>query len=631
LQQSILINCIYCQNNTIQTGCSTPICVFSNQNLRFGTGSENSINNAGLFVQPWYYSYSGNSWYKLTFSSYPLDTAIGTGFGSSHWSGSTIVDLYTLTPLNIKNDYSNYIISSQDSSKTVGYGKIIATRWFIIGSNNIVFENTFSLGKNDSFVKVNTRIINNSSNTINNILIWVGTRDDFVGLTDVNIKTRGNLINGNFSAITSNNQDSRAIMITNTNEGVLFYSETPGVMTAYSSCCSFANVFNTNPLTILPATPTPTDGSYAAVLPLGNISSMLSGNIIWYYAAGATSSLSSVAQSVAIAQVADVIAPLISLTPSIQPYYQLIESINSSSSPFISPSSFPSIYSSSSPIISPSINTSNSPFISPSSLPSIYSTNSPFASINSSNSPFISPSSLPSINSSNSPFISSSINSSISPSNIPSISSSISPSMIASNSIINTFTTYMTLTNIASINSSISPSSISSNSILKTHTTYMTPSSLLSHSSTVSTTPNSYQTATAVGTSSSTQTTSPIIPDKILNVQLNNDIISNFIVINVASIFIIFALICISLSCVYIIVLYRKKNYCEDCKKDLDKKDLDKKELEKKELEKKELNPANLKLAFVVDSKLETDVNSEDDVIICSENNNTKLPNSIDS
>lgn len=491
---SLLFNSI-CGQNTIQTGCSTPICVFSNPNLRFGTGSENSINNAGLFVQPWYYSYISNTWYKLTYANYPLDTAIGTGFGSSHWSGSNIVDLYSLSPFNIQNDYSNYIITSQDSSKTVGYGKIVAKRSYILSGNNIIFENIFSLGRNDSFVKVNTRIINNSSNTINNVLIWVGTRDDYVGQTDVNTKTKGNLINGNFTAIKSNNQSSYAIMITNTNEGVLFYSETPGVMTAYSSCCSFSNVFNTNPLTILPATPNPTDGSYAAVLPLGNISSLATGNIIWYYAAGATSSLSNVAQSVAIAQVADVIAPTLSLSPTIQPFYYLTPSSNISESPLISPS--------------------NAYFASPSSI--------------------------------------------------------------------------------------------------QTYSAYITPSSLFSLSSTVSTTPNSYESKT------------PIFSDKVVNVQLNNDIISNFIIINVVSIFIIFGLISILLCCVYAILFYKKKkNYCDECKKEIEEN--------KKELNKKELNPANLKLAFVVDSKSENEVSSEDDVVICSENNNnTKLPNSVDS
>jgi len=169
-------------------------------------------------------------------------------------------------------------------------------------------RNTFSLGLNDSFVKITTRVINNDTALLQNVIIWTGTRDDYVGMTDVNTKTRGNLNTGNFTAVTANNQTSRAIMITNTNEGVLFYSETPGVMTAYALCCSFSNVYNTYPLTLAPATPTPTDGSYAAVLPLGNISVGSSGTIVWYYAAGAVSSLSSVAENVAAAQVADVAA-----------------------------------------------------------------------------------------------------------------------------------------------------------------------------------------------------------------------------------------------------------------------------------------------------------------------------------
>jgi hypothetical protein len=153
-------------------------------------------------------------------------------------------------------------------------------------------------------------------------------------MTDVNTKTRGNLNTGNFTAVTANNQTSRAIMITNTNEGVLFYSETPGVMTAYALCCSFSNVYNTYPLTLAPATPTPTDGSYAAVLPLGNISVGSSGTIVWYYAAGAISSLSSVAENVAAAQVADVVAAATqSATPAPTPAPTATPSPTASPSP----------------------------------------------------------------------------------------------------------------------------------------------------------------------------------------------------------------------------------------------------------------------------------------------------------
>jgi len=287
------------------TGCTTPSCVFSNPSLRFGTGSENSVNSFGLFQQPWYYSPTAATWYKLTFSNYPLDTAIGTGTGSAHWSGTNIVNLYSLTPSSQTTDYSEFVVDSSDTTKTVGHGKIVARRAFVISGQSVILENTFSLGANQSFVKIVTTLINNSTQPIVNAMIWTGTRDDYVGMTDVNTKTRGNLDTGSFVAITENNQSSRAIMITNTNEGVLFYSESTGVMTAFSSCCSFSNVYNTYPLTLAPMTPNPTDGSYAAVLPLGNISVGGSGSITWYYAAGVISSLASVAETVAAAQVAD--------------------------------------------------------------------------------------------------------------------------------------------------------------------------------------------------------------------------------------------------------------------------------------------------------------------------------------
>lgn len=299
-------------------GCTSSTCVFSNSYLRFGTGTEPSVNTWGLFQQPWYYSTIANAWYKLTFSNYPLDTAIGTGNSSAHWSGTTIVNLQSLTPSYSVNDYSNFIVHSSDTTKTAGHGSITATRTFSISGQTIVFQNTFSLGQNDSFVKITNVMINNSTAPVQNAYIWVGTRDDFVGMTDVNTKTRGNLIGGAFTAITSPSQSSYAIMITNTDEGVLFYSETPGVMTSYALCCSFSNAHDVNPSTLAPMTPSPTDGSYAAVLPLGTIAVNASASITWYYAAGVISSLGAVAQAVSVAQAADA-GPLPTPTPAFLP------------------------------------------------------------------------------------------------------------------------------------------------------------------------------------------------------------------------------------------------------------------------------------------------------------------------
>ena len=306
------------------TGCTAPACVFSNPNLRFGTGTQTSVNDWGLFVQPWYFSRISNTWYKLTFNSYPLDTAIGSGTSGPNWSGNTVVDLYTQTPTNKVTDYSGFIVSSSDTTKTVGHGVIVATRSFTILGQAVIVRNTFSLGANDSFVKITTQVRNNHTTPVTNMMVWVGTRDDYVGTTDVNTKTRGNLIAGNFTAVTANNQSSYAIMITNTNEGVLFYSETLGVMTSYSTCCAFSNAYNANPLSLPPVTVTPTDGSYAAVLPVGNISVGQASSITWYYAAGAVTSLAAVAQSVATAQLIDSgvtpsVTPTSTCTPSLTP------------------------------------------------------------------------------------------------------------------------------------------------------------------------------------------------------------------------------------------------------------------------------------------------------------------------
>ena len=283
-------------------GCTMPICVLSNSYLRFGTGAETSVNAWGLFQQPWYYSSIGSAWYKLTFNTYPLDTAIGLGTGGPNWSGATVTDVYTLTATASSTNYSAFVVTSSDTTKSVGHGIIISLRKFSVLGYSLWLENTFSLGSNDSFVRVTSRVINNSSSYIPNVILWVGTRDDFVGTTDVNTKTRGNLASGGFTAVTANNQSSRAIMITNTNEGVLFYSDTESTMTAYALCCSFSNVYNTYPLSLAPATGTPTDGSYAAILPVGNVSTGGSASITWYYAAGTISSLSTVVQSVAVAQ-----------------------------------------------------------------------------------------------------------------------------------------------------------------------------------------------------------------------------------------------------------------------------------------------------------------------------------------
>jgi hypothetical protein len=85
--------------------------------------------------------------------------------------------------------------------------------------------NTYILGQNDSFIEIRTKVKNtHASLSLTNLRTWVGTRDDWVGNSDGNIKERGDISTGNF--VLSPNQATRspALRIKSGSEGVLFYS-----------------------------------------------------------------------------------------------------------------------------------------------------------------------------------------------------------------------------------------------------------------------------------------------------------------------------------------------------------------------------------------------------------------------
>lgn len=284
------------------TACPTAYCVLDNGALRFGDGSENSINNKGNFQQPFYYSAGANTYYKLTYSSYPLDMAIGTGTGGSNWSGATVYDLAGQTFSSQTIDYSGFTVTSTVGSSSKGYGTIVSSGIFTLNLQQIRVTNTFTLGRTDSFVKIDTQLQNLDANPVQNLHIWVGTKDDWVGNSDRPTKVRGNLTGagGAFQAIANPADQAQAIQITTASEGALFYSTTPGATSSVNGCCSFSNVYNQNPATA-PINTGSTDGSYAAVLPAGTIAAAATARITWFYAAGSIANLNAVAQAVAAA------------------------------------------------------------------------------------------------------------------------------------------------------------------------------------------------------------------------------------------------------------------------------------------------------------------------------------------
>ena len=304
------------------SACPTNLCVFDNGKMRFGNGgqgqttytvSQNSINSdTGLFNQPFYKSADGN-WYKLTFSSFPLDLAVGSGTGGGNWTGNTVIDFSVNRPVISSIDYSGFIVTSNGGSSpnswSKGYGVIIVTTTNTLNTQSIEVKQKYELGQTSQFVKITTTVKNTSATTVNNLNIWVGTRDDYVGGSDSPQKTRGNLngAGGTFQRLTTATDKATALQITTVNEGALFYSTTLNTDMAFNNCCSFSNAYNQLPSesengTVIAGIQSEfNDGSYAAILAGGSISAGASAEIVWFYAAGATADLDAVASAVSSA------------------------------------------------------------------------------------------------------------------------------------------------------------------------------------------------------------------------------------------------------------------------------------------------------------------------------------------
>ena len=275
--------------------------VLDNGNLRFGTGTQASIDSMGALLQPFYYdnvTTGRDGWYKLTYSSYPLDYAIGVG-GDGTNTYNTNGDILSTnghgyTPLSsVVSNLSINIAKYFEKTGTVSVTMDVATPNY----GTIQTTNTYTLNPNTYFMKADTSVVNTTGANLTNMRLWIGTRDDYVGPRDSNYKIKGNIGAEGFVAITEQTQEAKAIIVSeNTFESgigaaVLFYSTTPGTNTVIQSCCSFANVINQDPLASRISTPTQEDGSYGIFLSLGDLPNGQGGMVTWYYAAAPVSFL----------------------------------------------------------------------------------------------------------------------------------------------------------------------------------------------------------------------------------------------------------------------------------------------------------------------------------------------------
>ncbi|MBL4861666.1 MAG: gliding motility-associated C-terminal domain-containing protein, partial [Crocinitomicaceae bacterium] len=258
-------------------------------------GAENSINISGDMQQPFYYSATYSSWRKLTYSTYPLDIRWGVGGdGTSSWNiNGSMINNPAVS--NIVFDYSGFTTTNIVTGQ--GYGTIKFTGNITVDGKLFLIENTYTLLQPEGYVEITVEITNVSGVTANNVRLWVGTRDDYIGTIDTPTKERGNLINGAFELIATSAEQSKAIKIKTADEAVLFYSNSDRAYSTINSCCSFTNATNQDPGT---NTITQTgDGSYALYVRFNDLANGESDELTWYYAAGSLAEIDDIVNTIA--------------------------------------------------------------------------------------------------------------------------------------------------------------------------------------------------------------------------------------------------------------------------------------------------------------------------------------------
>ncbi|NEN24293.1 T9SS type A sorting domain-containing protein [Cryomorpha ignava] len=270
--------------------------VIENGKLRFGNGSQNSVNATGNLQQPFYYSVQHSSWRRLTFSNISLNETIAFGGdGTDDWNtqGTRISDC-ALTNQIVNTSGFEYITGTSGA----GSGQIISTGTLSADGRVLEVENTYTIASS-CFITIKTKITNIGSVSAPNLRYWIGTRDDYVGGIDEPLKERGNLEGGNFALIANATDQAKAIRIKTAQEGVLFFSTSDRTQTIINNCCSWDNVLYQNPSSA-PISVT-NDGSYGIYVRMNDLAPEESDEFIWYYAAANLTDLDALISQVAVA------------------------------------------------------------------------------------------------------------------------------------------------------------------------------------------------------------------------------------------------------------------------------------------------------------------------------------------
>jgi hypothetical protein len=214
--------------------------------------------NSGMLDAPAYYSRLEQRHFNMTYNTgdqIPLSFALGIGTGGDFWHRNTEIvvsqidndrpdDESQVGALSGGATSTGFTVTRTAGANSRGPGTLQAVGELVFdGGSTLEVTHTYEVVENTNFVKATTSV-RSTSGTVPNVNMWVGTSDDWVGVTDSPTSSLGLVtgegVNATFAA--KCNGPTNAVLVQSDAEFLMLYS--PDISYAQAVLSALIEVFD---------------------------------------------------------------------------------------------------------------------------------------------------------------------------------------------------------------------------------------------------------------------------------------------------------------------------------------------------------------------------------------------------
>jgi hypothetical protein len=295
--------------------------VLDNGYFAAGDGLSAPINSVGNLAQPFYYDSTIGRWFKLTYGDYDFNLVLGVGVdpigdeaGSWNDHGQILWDTD-----DFEDIISNVIYDYSGLSGGVGTAKV--TYDLATDEGDVRISQDFTLETGGKFIKGETKLENIEGTDIQNARMWIGTEDDWVAITDSNVKTKGNLTENGFEVLQNEDEQARAVVISefdwtdnsdpdsDSGSAVIFHSTNQDADTITANDFDMELVYGEDPRTSPIVTPKE-DGAYGVYMNFGDVPDAATREVTWYYGVAPVTEINSLVAEMVTDGALNIVSPI---------------------------------------------------------------------------------------------------------------------------------------------------------------------------------------------------------------------------------------------------------------------------------------------------------------------------------